>query len=93
MDLRTAEAILEREPALAAVTRIEPLAAGYSSDTKFVLYVNASPAFVLRVAPIDHQARRRRDFAALGELRARAGAARSRWPSAWPRAGRWSTRS
>lgn len=72
MDLRTAEAIVEREPALAAVTRIEPLDAGYSSDTKFVLYVNASPAFVLRIAPIAHEARRRRDFVALGELRARA---------------------
>jgi len=62
---------VEREPALATVTSIEPLDAGYSSDTKFVLYINASPAFVLRIAPIAHEARRRRDFVALGELRAR----------------------
>ena len=64
------ERILALLPIADAISYITPLMAGFSSDEKFVLAVDAEPRYVLRISPLRQAARRRAEFALLSQLAA-----------------------
>ncbi|MCI0440482.1 MAG: phosphotransferase [Chloroflexi bacterium] len=62
MSIEVAQAIVASTPLLRAVERVEFLNKGYSTDSKYVLWQNGEPRFLLRLAEAGLYERRKSDF-------------------------------
>ena len=62
LDIAVAHRIVGEVPLLAGVERTEYLDKGFSHDSKYVLWENGGPKFLLRVSEIEETARRRSEF-------------------------------
>ena len=62
MDIALAHRIVGQIPLLEGVERVENLDAGFSRDSKYVLWENTAPKYLLRVSNEEHVEKRRVDF-------------------------------
>jgi len=62
MDIDMAQGIVATTPMLKGVESVEHLDEGYSTDEKFVLWVDGVPTYLLRPSTIEDRSKRQRGF-------------------------------
>jgi aminoglycoside phosphotransferase (APT) family kinase protein len=70
MEIATVKQLLATVPLDAIISRIIPLEKGFSTDNKFILFVDAVPTYLLRVSHERETERRQREFEVLMQLKA-----------------------
>ncbi len=66
MDKNSVQELLGQHNISDTVVKVQPETGGYSHDTKYILWVDGNPRYLLRLSDIDQLERRRGDFDLIG---------------------------